>query len=89
ALQAPAPRTFDRLSRGAVQQQQRGELPRNPGGSLGEPGDGEGHAGGGHPGYVRRRSTYTRAPIHPAATGLLVTAGVAAAAALMRGTGRR
>jgi short-subunit dehydrogenase len=88
AFQAIAPRTFDRIGRTMVGQQMRAERPRNPAGALHSAGR-DGHVRGDHPGYVMRRSFYTRAALHPAATGLLLTAGVAAAAALVRGNGRR
>ncbi|GJD95744.1 SDR family oxidoreductase [Methylobacterium iners] len=88
AFQAIAPRTFDRIGRTMVGQQMRGERPRNPAGALHSAGN-DGRIRGDHPGYVMRRSFYTRAALHPAATGLLLTAGVAAAAALVRGSGRR
>ncbi|WP_431311012.1 SDR family oxidoreductase [Methylobacterium nigriterrae] len=88
AFQAVAPRTFDRIGRTMVGQQMRDEPPRHRSGALHEAGD-DGEVRGDHPGYVQRRSFYTRAALHPAATGLLMTAGVAAAAALMRGGARR
>jgi short-subunit dehydrogenase len=88
AFQAVAPRTFDRIGRSMIAQQMRDEPSRNPPGALHAAGE-DGQVRGDHPGYVQRHSFYTRSAIHPAATGLLLTAGVAAAAALMRGTGRR
>ncbi|HEX8416275.1 MAG TPA: short-chain dehydrogenase, partial [Methylobacterium sp.] len=60
----------------------------NPAGALHAAGI-DGQVRGDHPGYVMRRSFYTRATIHPAATGLVLAAGVAAAMALMHRTGRR
>lgn len=77
AFQAVAPRTFDRIGRTMVGQQLRTERPRNAAGALHSAGQ-DGRIRGDHPGYVMRRSYYTRAAINPAATGLLAAAGLAA-----------
>ncbi|GGF09002.1 SDR family oxidoreductase [Hymenobacter cavernae] len=55
--------------------QARDEPPRNPSGSLHQPSN-DGKVHGDHPGYVMKKSLYTRATIHP------VLAGVAMAAVL-------
>lgn len=77
AFQAVAPRTFDRIGRTMVAQQLRTEPPRNAAGALHSAGQ-DGRIRGDHPGYVMRRSYYTRAAINPAATGLFAAAGLAA-----------
>ncbi|MGY2052461.1 SDR family oxidoreductase [Methylobacterium sp. JK268] len=82
-LKKLAPEVFDRMG-GHVAQMQRGaEPPRDPQGALHEPGQ-DGHIRGGHPGYVRRTSTYTRAQLHPLTTGAVVAGVGLAAAALMK-----
>ncbi|MBX9932119.1 MAG: SDR family oxidoreductase [Methylobacterium sp.] len=88
AFQALAPRTFDRLGRTMTGQQLRSERPRNPQGALHAAGRG-GDIRGDHPGYVMRRSFYTRASLHPAATALVAAAGAAAAAALAHRSSRQ
>ncbi|WP_375408881.1 SDR family oxidoreductase [uncultured Methylobacterium sp.] len=77
AFQALAPRAFDRVGRTMVGQQLRTEPPRDAAGALHAAGH-DGRVRGDHPGYVMRRSYYTRATINPAATGLLAAAGIAA-----------
>jgi NAD(P)-dependent dehydrogenase (short-subunit alcohol dehydrogenase family) len=76
-----APRAMDWYAETTmVGQQQRREPPRNPDGTLYRPGRG-GRVRGDHPGFVMRRSAYTRAAIHPVASAaILAAAGVAAAA---------
>lgn len=77
AFQALAPRAFDRVGRTMVGQQMRTEPPRDAAGALHSAGH-DGRVRGDHPGYVMRRSYYTRAAINPAATSLLAAAGIAA-----------
>jgi short-subunit dehydrogenase len=68
-----------------MNQQRRNEPARDPDGALHQPGvDGRMH--GDHPGYVMRRSLYTRSSLNPAVTGAaLAAAGVAVAAMMQRG----
>ena len=78
------PGVFDRVSsRTMPSQQQRDEAPRDPAGSLYEAGvDGRVH--GDHPGYVMKRSLYTRSSLHPMLTGALVAAAGMAVMAINR-----
>lgn len=80
-----APRMMDRVAGPMMMtQQRRPEPPRDPGGSLYEPGV-DGRVRGDHPGYVMKRSFYTRSALHPTLTGALVAAaGVAAVAWMSR-----
>ncbi|GJD50205.1 3-phenylpropionate-dihydrodiol/cinnamic acid-dihydrodiol dehydrogenase [Methylobacterium crusticola] len=78
-----APETFDRLGAMMAGQQMRQEPPRDPEGALHRPGQ-DGQVRGDHPGYVRRTSTYTRASLHPLATGAVMAGVGLAAAALMK-----
>jgi len=79
-----APRVMDRVAGPIIlEEQRRHEPPRDPAGSLHQAGvDGRVH--GDHPGYVMKRSFYTRSTLHPMVTGALVAAGVAAAAWMTR-----
>lgn len=74
-----APHLMDKVAEPMMMKGQvRDEPPRNPEGALYQPGFG-GHMRGDHPGYVMRRSYYTRAALRPALTGtLLAAAGLAA-----------
>jgi hypothetical protein len=65
-----------------IKQQQRSEPAWNPQGALHQAGD-DGRTRGDHPGYVMRRSFYTRSVLNPALTGALVAAAGVAAAAIM------
>jgi short-subunit dehydrogenase len=78
------PGMFDRVSsRTMPNQQQRDEPPRDPAGSLYEAGvDGRVH--GDHPGYVMKRSLYTRSSLNPMLTGALVAAAGMAVMAINR-----
>ncbi|GJE03710.1 MULTISPECIES: SDR family oxidoreductase [Methylobacterium] len=78
-----APRTFERLGSRLAGAQLSQEPPRDPQGALHRPGQ-DGHARGEYPGYVRRTSTYTRAQLHPLATGAVMAGVGLAAAALMK-----
>jgi short-subunit dehydrogenase len=71
-----------------MEQQRRDEPAREPPGALHEPGVG-GRVRGDHPGYVMRRSLYTRSSLHPALTGALVAAATVAAAAMVQSSRRR
>ncbi|WP_018263079.1 SDR family oxidoreductase [Methylobacterium sp. WSM2598] len=82
-LKKVAPRAFERLGAVMSQAQRGAEPPRDPRGSLHEPGI-DGQVQGGHPGYVRRTSTYTRAQLHPLTTGAVMAGVGLAAAALMK-----
>lgn len=75
-----APHLTDQIgARMLTQQQLRNEPPRDPSGSLHEPGvDGRVH--GAHPGHVMRTSLYTRASMHPVMTSALAL-GLGAATA--------
>src|SRR5687768_4870046 len=78
------PRVLDRVSsRTMPAQQQRDEPPRDPTGSLHEPGV-AGRVHGDHPGYVMKRSFYTRSSLNPMLTGALVAAAGLAVAAISR-----
>jgi hypothetical protein len=82
-----APRVMDRIAGPLMMnQQRRAEPPRDPAGSLYEPGvDGRVH--GDHPGYVMKHSLYTRSSLSPVLTGaVMAAAGVAAVAWMTRGT---
>lgn len=76
-----APAVSERLSRPMMMNQQRRDEPAGePPGALHEPGVG-GRVRGDLPGYVMRRSLYTRSAMHAAVSGaVLASAGVAAAA---------
>ena len=63
-------------------QQQRAEPPRDRGGALYAAGLG-GRIAGNHPGYVMRRSLYTRGTLHPVATAAIVAGFGLAAASLL------
>jgi short-subunit dehydrogenase len=79
SLNKHLPRALDKLNENLmVREQQRDEPPRNPRGSLHQPGrDGQVH--GDHPGYVMKTSLYTRANRHPVLTASLLAAATAAA----------
>jgi NADP-dependent 3-hydroxy acid dehydrogenase YdfG len=89
AAQAVAPRVFDTVGSSMAGLQQRAEPPRRPEGSLYEAGVG-GRTAGSHPGYVMRRSLYTRSALHPLTTAAVVAGvGLAAAASLIGGSRHR
>ncbi|MCY1645139.1 SDR family oxidoreductase [Methylorubrum sp. SL192] len=89
AAQAVAPRVFDAVGSGMAGLQMREEPPRRPEGSLYQAGVG-GQTAGSHPGYVMRRSLYTRGTLHPLTTAAVVAGvGLAAAASLLGGTRHR
>ncbi|MFD2512448.1 SDR family oxidoreductase [Pontibacter locisalis] len=67
--------------------QVRDTAARHHEGSLHEPGE-DGHVHGNHKGYVRKKSLYTRATMHPVVTGAVVAAASAAAIAYL-GSKRR
>jgi short-subunit dehydrogenase len=77
-----APRAMDRIGQSMIKQQQRSEPAWNPQGALHHAGD-DGRTRGDHPGFVMRRSFYTRSVLNPALTGALVAAAGVAAAAIM------
>ena len=84
SAQRLAPRAFDRIARTMPAQQQRAEPPRDRSGALYAAGLG-GRIAGDHPGYVMRRSLYTRGTLHPVATAAIVAGfGLAAATLLSR-----
>ncbi|GJD70558.1 SDR family oxidoreductase [Methylobacterium gnaphalii] len=83
-----APRTFDRIGRSMIEQQQRDEPARHRDGALYHSKTG-GRTAGGYPGHVMRRSLYTRGSLHPLTT-MAVVAGVGlAAASLLNSSARR
>lgn len=85
AAQAVAPHVFDTVGSSMAGLQQREEPPRDPDGSLYRAGPG-GRTAGSHPGYVMRRSLYTRSALHPLTTAAVVAGvGLAAAASLIGG----
>lgn len=79
AMNRVAPQLTDQIgARMLTRQQTRDEPPRDPTGALYEAGvDGRVH--GDHPGYVMRRSFYTRSSMHPVMAGAIVVAAGAAA----------
>jgi short-subunit dehydrogenase len=80
-MRRAVPAAMDRVGGSMmVKQQRRHEPPRNPEGTLYRPGEG-GRVRGDHPGYVMRRSFYTRSAMHPVLTSALVAAAGAAALA--------
>ncbi|HEX2100845.1 MAG TPA: SDR family oxidoreductase [Candidatus Synoicihabitans sp.] len=84
-----APRAMDRVGERILSRQQlRNEPPREPEGALHRAGVG-GHTRGDYPGYVMRRSFYTRASMHPMVTGALLGAVGVAAVTLMARRERR
>ena len=83
-----APRVMDWIGEHVMfGQQKRNEAPRNPRGTLHNPGRG-GQVSGDHPNYVMKTSLYTRAATHPVLSTAVVAAGLAAAV-LLTGNGRR
>jgi NAD(P)-dependent dehydrogenase (short-subunit alcohol dehydrogenase family) len=82
-----APGAYDRLGPAITALQRRSESPRDPEGALyvTKP---DGQARGSHPGYVMRRSAYTRGSLQPLPTAILA-AGLSAAAALFLRAGSR
>lgn len=70
-------------SRTMPDQQRRPEPPRNPEGTLYRAGM-DGRVRGDHPGYVMKRSFYTRSSVHPAISGALLAAAGVAVVALAR-----
>lgn len=79
-----APRVIDRVAGPMMlKEQRRPELPRDPAGSLYAAGV-DGRVRGDHPGYVMKRSFYTRSSLNPTLTGALVAAAGVAAAVWMR-----
>ncbi|MDR7039957.1 short-subunit dehydrogenase [Methylobacterium sp. BE186] len=87
AAQSLAPRTFDRVARTMIAQQLRDEPAHDRDGTLYRPGQG-GRTSGDHPGYVMRRSLYTRSVLHPV-TAAAVAAAIGLAATSLIGSGRR
>ena len=71
-----------------MSQQRRNEPPRDPAGNLHEAGV-DGRMRGDHPGYVMRRSLYTRSSLNPALTSAALAAAGVAVAAMMQSRGRR
>ncbi|GEP06365.1 SDR family oxidoreductase [Methylobacterium oxalidis] len=88
AAQSIAPRTFDRIGRTMVGQQLRDEPARERDGTLYRAGHG-GRTSGDHPGYVMRRSLYTRSVLHPVTAAAVVAGLGLAATGLMGGRRRR
>ena len=65
-----APGTMDLLNeKVTMKMQARDEVPRNPAGSLHGPYVRDGRVRGDHPGYVMKKSFYTRASLRPVLTG--------------------
>lgn len=84
-----APGLIDAISPLVTMFERRREAPRDPTGALQAPVV-AGHVRGDAPTPVRRISTYTRASMHPVATGAaMAMLGVASVAALMLGGRRR
>ncbi len=88
AAQAVAPRMFDRIGRTMIGQQLQDKPATHRDGALYAPREG-GNVRGGHPGYVMRRSLYTRGSLHPLTTAAVVAGVGFAAASLLGGTRRR
>lgn len=90
ALGETMPRAMDWISEKILMNQEyRNEPPRNPRGTLFEPGA-NGRVHGDHPGYVMKTSLYTRASLHPLITGTLLAAvGLSAVALLASPRSRR
>jgi short-subunit dehydrogenase len=90
ALGETMPRAMDWISEKILMNQEyRNEPPRNPRGTLFEPGA-NGQVHGEHPGYVMKTSLYTRASLHPLITGTLLAAvGLSAVALLASPRSRR
>jgi NADP-dependent 3-hydroxy acid dehydrogenase YdfG len=86
AAQAMAPRLFDRVGRTMIGQQLQDKPAEHHEGALYAPREG-GNVKGGHPGYVMRRSLYTRGSLHPL-TSAAVAVGVGFAAASLFGGSR-
>jgi short-subunit dehydrogenase len=78
-----APGTMDRVGSMMIRQQQRNEPARDPAGALHEAGV-DGRVRGDHPGYVMRRSLYTRSSLSPAFTGVALAAAGVAVVAMVR-----
>lgn len=84
------PRAMDWIGENVLMNQEyRNEPPRNPRGTLYEPGA-NGQVHGDHPGYVMKTSMYTRAALHPMITGTILAAiGMGAVALLTTPRSRR
>ena len=82
-----SPRAFDIAGRTLSGQQMRAEPARHREGALYAPRQ-DGRTGGDHPGYVVRRSLYTRSTLHPLATAAVVAGLGIAAASLISGSRR-
>jgi len=65
--------------------QARDEAPRHPAGSLHSPAIRDGKVRGDHPGYVMKKSLYTRASLHPVLTGAFAALAGGVAVALLAG----
>lgn len=88
AIGRHAPRLMDWMGTRLPPHELRDEPPRHPDGTLHHAGEG-GHVRGDQPGHVMKTSLYTRAALHPVATGALVAAvGLAAAAWIGNETAR-
>ncbi len=88
ALGKLAPRAMDWIAEQTMfEQQRRDEPPRDPAGSLEEPGR-DGRVQGDHPGYVMRTSAYTRASLNPVMLGTVGLVGLAAYAWLKGSSGQ-
>jgi short-subunit dehydrogenase len=84
-----APRLYDRMGQKRfIEQQKSDERARDPQGSLHRFGL-DGDVRGGHRGRVAETSLYTRAAMHPLATGAAVAAGVAAIALIVGASTRK
>ncbi|TXM72052.1 SDR family oxidoreductase [Methylobacterium sp. WL103] len=95
AAQRLAPRAFDRIGRTMIAQQLRDEPARGRAGALHQAGGASHEAGstgrtsGDHPGYVMRRSFYTRSTLHPLASSIVAVGAVLAATSVLAGNRRR
>lgn len=87
-LNRVAPGLIERVSGPMmIKQQRRNEPPRDPAGTLYQPGV-DGRVRGDHPGYVMRRSVYTRSSLHPLLAGALVAAAGIAVVTLINRNAR-
>jgi short-subunit dehydrogenase len=81
------PRTMDIVNEKVnMKLQARDEAPRNPAGSLHGPYVRDGKVHGDHPGYVMKKSLYTRASLHPVITGAFAALAGGVLFALLSGS---
>ena len=84
SLNKHIPGTMDLMNeKVTMKMQARDEPPRHRNGSLHSPDVRDGKVHGDHPGYVMKKSFYTRASLHPVITGAFVTLAGGIALALL------